>query len=142
MSTPRSPAWEHFAHSADIGVAGFGPSKAEAFRQAAIATTAVITDPGTIRQVDSVPITCRAPNDELLLVAWLNALVYEMSVRSMLFGDFTIELTDGGLRATAFGEPVDPGRHEPSVEIKGATFTELRVEPVPGGWRAQCVVDV
>jgi SHS2 domain-containing protein len=142
MPTQRSPAWEHFSHSADIGVVGLGPSKAEAFRQAAIATTAVVTDPGTIRAVESVPIACSAPNDEQLLVAWLNALIYEMSVRSMLFGDFTVEFVDGGLRATAYGEPVDPARHEPSVEIKGATFTELRVEPVAGGWRAQCVVDV
>jgi SHS2 domain-containing protein len=141
MST-QPGAWEHFSHSADIGVAGVGPTKAEAFRQAAIALTAVVTDPAKVRLVDTVPVACSAPGDELLLVAWLNALIYEMAVRSMLFGDFTVEFVDGGLRATALGEQVDPARHEPSVEIKGATLTELRVEPVPAGWRAQCVVDV
>lgn len=137
-----APGWEHFSHSADIGLAGFGPTRAEAFRQAAIALTAVVTDPARVARTSCVPVACHAQGDELLLVEWLNALIYEMSVRSMLFGDFTVELLDGGLRAQAWGEPVDPGRHEPSVEVKGATLTELRVGPVPGGWRAQCVVDV
>jgi tRNA nucleotidyltransferase (CCA-adding enzyme) len=46
------------------------------------------------------------------------------------------------LRATAYGELVDVERHEPAVEIKGATLTALQVREEPGGWRAQCVVDV
>jgi SHS2 domain-containing protein len=136
-------SWEHFSHDADIGLVGMGPTKAEAFRQAAIALTAVVTDPRGVRPVDRVKLVCRAPNDELLLVEWLNALIYEMAVRSMLFGDFTVDVVaEGELHATAFGEPVDRDRHEPAVEIKGATLTALRVAPVAGGWRAQCVVDV
>lgn len=135
-------SWEHFAHGADVGVAGVGPTKAEAFRQAAIALTAVVTDPGSIRPLEAVPIVCRAADEDLLLVVWLNALIYEMAVRSMLFGDFAVEIQGGELRATAMGEPVDPARHEPAVEIKGATMTALGVAPAGAGWRAQCVVDV
>lgn len=78
----------------------------------------------------------------MLLVEWLNALVYEMTVRTMLFGDFAVEIEGGELRATAYGEPVDIERHEPAVEIKGATLTALQVAQGPDGWRAQCVVDV
>jgi tRNA nucleotidyltransferase (CCA-adding enzyme) len=136
------PTWEHFSHDADIGLVGIGPTKAEAFRQAAIALTAVVTDLDRVSAITSVELDCRAPTDELLLVEWLNVLVYEMAVRSMLFGDFSIEMADGRLRATARGEPVDPNRHEPAVEIKGATMTALQVAPLAGGWRAQCVVDV
>jgi len=135
-------AWAHFAHDADIGVRGIGLTKAEAFRQVALALTAVVTDPAAIRRVDAVPVRCEAPNDELLLVEWLNALIYEMAVRAMLFGDFSIEIDGHTLRATAYGEPVDIARHEPAVEIKGATLTALQVIQDPGGWRAQCVVDV
>jgi len=134
--------WEHFPHDADIGLAGLGPTKAEAFRQAALALTAVVTNPADVRRVTPVAIACRAPDAELLLVEWLNALVYEMSVRSMLFGDFSVEIAGSELRATAVGEPVDAQRHEPAVEVKGATLTALSVAPVDGGWRAQCVVDV
>ena len=147
--TDESPAegatasWEHFSHDADIGLVGIGPTKAEAFRQAALALTAVVTGPALVRSVTAVSVVCRAGSDEILLVDWLNALVYEMAVRSILFGEFNVEIADGELRATAWGELVDQGRHEPAVEVKGATLTALRVAPVAGGgWRAQCVVDV
>jgi SHS2 domain-containing protein len=135
-------SWEHFSHDADIGVVDVARTKAEAFRQAALALTAVVTDPSRIRPLQPVPVVCQAQNDELLLVEWLNALVYEMAVRAMLFGDFAVEIEEGELRATAYGEPVDVDRHEPAVEIKGATLTALRVAEGPDGWRAQCVVDV
>jgi len=136
------PGWEHFSHDADIGLVGLGPTKAEAFRQAAIALTAVVTDPERVNTVTSIDVVCHGANDELLLVEWLNTLIYEMAVRSMLFREFTVEIEDGELRATARGETVDPVRHEPAVEIKGATMTALHVTPVTGGWRAQCIVDV
>jgi tRNA nucleotidyltransferase (CCA-adding enzyme) len=136
------PSWDHFSHDADIGLVGTGPTLAEAFRQAALALTAVVTDPAGVRPAREVPISCRAPTDELLLVEWLNALVYEMAVGSLLFGDFRVTIADQSLQAVALGEPVDPDRHEPAVEIKGATLTALQVSAVAGGWRVQCVVDV
>ena len=135
-------SWAHFAHDADIGVVGVGPTKTEAFRQAALALTAVVTEPGMVKPLQAVPVFCQAQSDELLLVEWLNALVYEMAVRAMLFADFTVEIDGGTLRATAYGEPVDVERHEPAVEIKGATLTALQVAEGPDGWRVQCVVDV
>jgi tRNA nucleotidyltransferase (CCA-adding enzyme) len=135
-------SWAHFSHDADIGVVGIGPTKAEAFRQAALALTAVITDPSNVKAVQPVPVSCQAQSDELLLVEWLNALVYEMAVRRMLFGDFAVAIEGGELRATAYGEPVDVDRHEPAVEIKGATLTALQVAESADGWRVQCVVDV
>jgi tRNA nucleotidyltransferase (CCA-adding enzyme) len=135
-------SWAHFSHDADIGVVGIGLTKAEAFRQAALALTGVITDPAGVKPIQPVAVVCQAGSDELLLAEWLNALVYEMAVRTMLFGDFVVEIEGGELRATAYGEPVDVARHEPAVEVKGATLTALEVTEVPNGWRVQCVVDV
>jgi SHS2 domain-containing protein len=135
-------SWEHFPHDADVGLIATGPTKAEAFRQAALALTAVMTDPAEVRTLVGVPVTCRASDDDMLLVDWLNALVFEMSTRDMLFGDFSVEVTDDELHATAWGERVDLERHEPAVEVKGATLTALSVRPTTSGWRAQCVVDV
>ena len=65
--------WEHFEHGADIGVRGFGATKASAFEQAALALTAVITDPGAVEARERVSIACEAPDAELLLADWLNA---------------------------------------------------------------------
>jgi SHS2 domain-containing protein len=76
-------------------------------------------------------------------VDWLNALVYEMATRSMLFSRFDVHSDGRTLEARAWGEPVDVARHEPTVEIKGATMTALKVQRAPDGeWMAQCIVDV
>lgn len=134
--------WEHFEHGADIGVRGFGATLAEAFEQAALALTAVITDPAQVATTETVPIHCEAADAELLLAAWLNALIYEMAVRRLLFGRFQVTLDGNRLDALATGEPASVPRHQPAVEVKGATYTALRVAPVEGGWLAQTVVDV
>jgi len=138
----REPRWEHFSHEADIGVRGFGATPAEAFEAAAMALTAVVTDPARVAPREVVEISCEAPDLELLLVDWLNALIYEMSAHGMLFGRFEVTVEGGKLRGRAHGEPVDPARHQPAVEVKGATFTELKVERQGAEWMAQCVVDV
>lgn len=135
--------WEHFHHEADIGVRGRGDSVEAAFEAAAIALTAAITDPASVTCRESVTIDCEAPDLELLFVDWLNAIVYEIATRRMLFCRYTVGLDGTRLHATACGEPIDIARHQPAAEVKGATYTELAVrEDRPGQWRAQCVVDV
>jgi len=136
-------AWEHFAHGADIGVRGIGRTRAEAFAEAAVALTAVLADPVGVEARIAVPVRCEAPDDELLLVDWLNAVVYEMATRNMLFGRFEVRLDGHALAGSAWGESLDRARHRPAVEVKGATYTELSVhERDDGLWVAQCVVDV
>lgn len=140
----RSTAhWEHFAHAADIGIRGVGSSPEEAFVQIALALTAVITDPDRVEPREPVRLSCAAPCMELLLFDWLNALVFAMATRRMLFSRFSVRLRDYRLEGEAWGEPLDPERHQPVVEVKGATYTELALFPQPPGeWVAQCVVDV
>jgi len=136
-------SWEHFAHGADIGVRGMGASIEEAFEQAALAMTAVVVAPESVRLETTVQLTGSGRDIEDLLVEWLNALVFEMATRRMIFGAFRVRFEDGRLVATATGETVEPARHEPAVEIKGATYTALAVQRQPDGtWLAQCVVDV
>jgi tRNA nucleotidyltransferase (CCA-adding enzyme) len=138
--------WEHFEHGADIGVRGFGPTLAAAFEQAAIALVAVVTDPAGVAPREAVDLACEAPDDELLLVAWLNAVVGEMGARRMLFGRFELRIDGHRLAARAWGEPASVARHQPAVEVKAATCTALRVAPIDDatgkGWLAQTVVDV
>lgn len=135
--------WEHFSHDADIGVRGVAATLEEAFAQAAVALTAVVTAPGSVQPLQAVEIHCENPDPSLLLADWLNALVYEMATRKMLFSDFRVRLKGSRLAAVAKGEAVDIERHQPAAEVKGATYTELSVARDPSGrWIAQCVVDV
>jgi SHS2 domain-containing protein len=134
--------WEHFSHDADIGVRGFGLTLAQAFEQTALALTAVVTDAEVAAQ-SAVEVACEAPDQELLLVEWLNAVIYEMAVRRMLFGRFAVAIDGTRLSATLWGEPVEPERHLPACEPKGATYTALHVsQDADGIWSAACIVDV
>ncbi len=135
--------WEHFPHQADIGVRGIGATLSKAFEQAALALTAVITDPAKVVPREMIRVSCDAPDAELLLVDWLNKLIYEMATRHMLFSRFEVQLEGENLTAQAWGEALETGRHLPAVEVKGATYTELKVaQTSDGSWVAQCVVDV
>ncbi|MDH5563859.1 MAG: archease [Nitrospirota bacterium] len=135
--------WEHFPHDADMGIRGIGHSKVEAFEQAALALTAITINPDTIHPNLKRTFSCEAPDDELLFVDWLNALVCEMDTDKMVFTRFHVMINDHHLEGTAWGEPIHRHRHEPAVEVKGATYTELSVRQLPNGsWLAQCVVDV
>jgi len=135
--------WEHFEHGADVGVRGIGEGPSGAFAQAALALTAVVVDPATVADHDPVAIECTAPDLELLLVDWLNAIVYEMATRRMVFSRYSVAITGGHLSGTAWGEPIDAARHDVVVEVKGATLTALRVAALDDrAWVAECVVDV
>lgn len=135
--------WEHFEHMADIGVRGYGATPEEAFAHAALALTAVVTDPYQVALTERVDIELKHEGDlELLLVDFLNAVVYEMAVRSMLFGKFAVRIDCDSLHASLWGEKVDRAKHQPAVEVKGATYTELKVAKADGRWVAQCVLDV
>ena len=134
--------WKHFPHDADVGLRGFGATAAEAFEQAAQALTAVVTQTQVEPKVQ-VEVTCEAPDLELLFVEWLNAVIYEMAVRGMLFGRFAVRIEGTRLAGTLWGEPVDVGRHAPACEPKGATYTALKVAADDKGhWSAACIVDV
>jgi tRNA nucleotidyltransferase (CCA-adding enzyme) len=136
--------WEHFEHQADIGVRGIGRDMAEAFAQAALAMTAIITDPASVQPEMTVSLACQEADSELLFVDWLNQVIFAMATRGMLFSRFDVHIAGNGeLHAEIRGEAVDRMRHAPAVEIKGATFTELSVkQQADGRWLAQCVVDV
>lgn len=145
VRAPGTPVarWEHFPHGADVGVRGYGPTMAAAFEQVALALTAVVTDPASVSPVSVVDISAEAPDPDFLLLDWLNALVFEMATRGMVFAAFAVSIDDKRLTATARGERVSRERHAPAVEVKGATLTELRVaRDEEGLWLAQCVVDV
>lgn len=143
MTEKGGMAWETFPHEADIGVRGLGATLAEAFAGAAMALAAVICDPAKVGAGETARIECAAPDDELLLVDWLNALIYAMATRRLLFSRFAVSIDDHRLTATAWGEHVDVARHQPAAEAKGATFCELAVKQLADGrWLAQCVVDV
>ncbi len=125
-----------------MGVRGRGATLGEAFEQGALAMTALVADLAGIEARERVTVECNAPDVELLFAEWLNSVVYEMGTRNMLFSKFSVTIAPTHLEAEMWGEPVDRDRHHPAVEVKGATYTALRVANEGGEWIAQTVVDI
>lgn len=134
--------WEHFSHGADIGVRGLGPTLTDAFEMGALALTSVVADLDKIKPTKEISISCTAPDEEILFADWLNAIIYQMETRNMLFSQFHVEIRDLQLEAIIKGEEINRTQHQPVVDVKGATYTELKVYKKNKSWVAQCVVDV
>lgn len=142
-SSPHCPGWDHLEHDADIGLRATSATREGLFEEMGRALTAVVTDPADVRLDEAVDVHCEAPDDSLLLVDWLNALIYEMATRRMVFGKWSVTLHGTVLKACVEGEALDRERHRPVVEVKGATYTALAVgRDESGNWCGQCVVDV
>ena len=135
-------AYETFEHEADIGIRGFGSSPEQAFENAAVALYSVMVNTGKIEPREKKAVTVSAPDRELLLVEWLNALLSLSDIERLVFSKFEVKIKDTSLTGIAWGEPLDRAWHEAHVEVKGATYHMLSVKEEDGRYRAQCVVDV
>ncbi|HXV14844.1 MAG TPA: archease [Candidatus Krumholzibacteria bacterium] len=144
MTMAAGARWEHFPHGADIGIRGLGPTLDAAFEQVALALTAVMTEPARVEARETIEVSCTASNPDDLLYDWIDAIVFEMATRGMLFGAYDVRIEGNRLASRLRGERVDRARHEPAVEVKGPTYTQLHVshDEARDEWVAQCVVDV
>jgi SHS2 domain-containing protein len=144
----RVKMFETFEHRADIGVRGKGKTLNESFQEIAKAMFSVEISIKRVKKSKKVKIRCFAQNSEELLVEWLNALLAESSVKNMMFSEFKVNIKeqDGKLNldGLAYGEKFDEKKHEPKLEIKAATYSQLKVfkDEKTKEWVVQCIVDV
>lgn len=139
-------AYEILEHTADAGVRGIGDTLEEAFREAARGTFSLMVDLERVEPREGVPIEVEADSLEGLLVAFLGELLAKRDIEGLVFSNFQVKIEkgDGGwrLRGRAWGEPLDPARHRPGVEVKAATYFGVKVERQGDRWIAQCVLDL
>ena len=130
-------------HTADFMVEVTASSRKELFAEAARALMSVLTDLEAIRAAESVSVSLEADDTEQLLVTWLTELLFLYESKRWLFCRFAFQtLTERALEATAWGEKLDPARHEIDREIKAVTYHRLKVERRDGEWRTRVVLDL
>jgi len=137
-------AFETFEHTADVGIRGIGKTMEEAFEEAAKAMFSVMVDIKAVKPERAIKLVIQVGglDNTGLFVEWLNRLLAEKDMTGMMFSKFKVEIKDGKLIGTAWGEPFDPARHKAEVEVKAATYSQLKVEKKNNKWIAQCIVDV
>lgn len=136
------PNFEVLEHTADTGIIAYGSDLKQAFANAAVGLFSLMVDLDTVRESLEKQIEVNAPDMEGLLVEWLNELIFIFDVEYILFKRFEItELGAGHLKAQAFGEKVEPTRHEIKLGVKAATYHMLHIEK-DNGYRVQVLFDV
>ncbi len=135
--------YELLDHTADIGIIVHGVELPETFGNAAYAMFDILTNIDEVKETGRFDIQVSASDVEELLVTWLDELLYRYETERVIFKRFVIEdMDETSLRATAFGEKIDPLRHEIKLEIKSVTYHQLKVEKTDDGWKAQVIFDV
>ena len=135
--------YEVFEHTADLGLHVTAPSLELLLADAARGLFAVIAgDLVQIRPDREERFTIAGGDPAWLLFDWIGELHAAFELRRMLFCSFSVAVDATGLRATARGEPYDPGRHLLAHEIKAVTQHELDVRHTPAGWEATLIVDI
>lgn len=139
--------YEQFEHKADIGVRGFGKTLENAFENGAKAMFSIMVNLKKIEPKKEVKIRCQAANLEELFIEWLNKLLSEAGIKNLVFSEFKIDKikkdnSGYNLLGLARGEKINLQKHEPKLEVKAATYSQLKIEKSNGRYIAQTIVDV
>lgn len=139
--------YEQFEHKADVGIRGYGKTIEEAFVNGAKAMFSVMVNLKKIEPKKEIKIECEADNLEELFVEWLNTLLSEAGIENLVFSEFKIKeikKTNSGYKLVGVvqGEELNPEKHEPKVEVKAATYSQLKIERKGNQYIAQTIVDV
>jgi SHS2 domain-containing protein len=135
--------WEHFEVEADVGVRGWGASRAEAFAQATLGVFALLVTPDQVQGREDREVRAQADGPEGLLVAWIDECLYVHEIEGFVVRGVELTVcTDTLAHGVLHGEPVDPGRHQTGTVVKGATHHKLAVTVRDGVHEIRVIVDV
>lgn len=136
-------AWETFEHEADVGLVVRGRDGPDLFANAALAFFELVCDLERVEERARYALAGEAEDVGALLVDWLNELVYLFEGERAVCRRFRFRAwSETSYRAEAFGEPVDPDRHDPRGLVKAATYHGLAVHPSGDGYEARVILDV
>jgi SHS2 domain-containing protein len=135
--------YEHFEHTADLGIRVRASDLNSLFADAAIALFAAVVDNlDAVRLTRSIEVAIEGTELDYLLFDWLRELLFRSDADHLVLARFDVKASEIGLKATAWGECLDPARHDVSHEVKAITYHGLRVERDGNEWIAEVIVDI
>ncbi|MFW5964630.1 MAG: archease [Natronomonas sp.] len=135
-------SYELREHTADVAVEATGTDIHEVFAGAAEGLSAAHCESIPAGVGERFPVAAHAESKEALLFEYLDELIYQRDVRSVLPADHEVRVHWNGewvLEGSARGVPFDA---IDAREIKAVTYSEMELEETAEGWRAYVVFDV
>lgn len=132
--------------TSDLAFVAHAPTLEAAFAQAGEALLAATVErPDSVERRERRTLAIEEPDLELLLMRFLNELVYLRDAEELLLHPEHIRITRDGrarLEGELAGERIDPARHALASEVKAATAHGLQVTPSGEGWMVAVTLDV
>lgn len=123
----------------------YGKDLAELFLNAALALESAQVELSSVEEKLSLEIKNKEKDAEELLLAFLDRLVYLKDTESLVFGRFEIKGLDensGTLEVLAFGDKIDPAKHQLRADIKAVTRHDFAIKNTSGGYETTIVLDI
>jgi SHS2 domain-containing protein len=132
---------------ADVAFEAWGTTAEEVFIAAADATMNVmVEDLGTIER--SLELTIELEHDQLdlLLFSFLNELIFLKDARRLLLRvqSLSVQINNSSftLKASVYGEVLDPRKHPLIVDVKAVTLHRFSLKQTDAGWEAFVILDI
>lgn len=135
--------YDTFEHTADIGLRVTAESIDELLIDAGRGLASLlVANPDAVRPVVERRLRIEGTELDYLLFDWLTELLYVFSTERLILTQFELRRDENGLAATAWGEPMDPERHQMEHEVKAITYHGLTCRPTANGYEAEVIVDI
>lgn len=133
--------------TADVAFEAWGETREEMFISACEATMNVmVSDLDSIEDVERRVLRVKNDALDMLLFDLLQEIIFYKDAEQLLLRVSHVDLAgdNGGisLAARAFGETLDPGKHDLVVDVKAVTLHRYKVEETARGWEATVILDV
>jgi len=133
--------------TADAAFEAWGKTDDELFISAAdAALNVMVEDLDSIGSKEERTIRCIAESYEMLLYHLLEEIIYLKDAEQLFLRirNVVIEGSPGRfhLTAGAYGERIDPSRHELIVDVKAVTLHRFSLARTDEGWKAIVVLDI
>ena len=135
--------WEQFPVEADVGIRGWGPTRAEAFARTTLGVLALVVDPAEVQPVERREVRAQGVGPEMLLASWISECLYVHEIEGFAVRDVEMTVcTDTMAHGLLAGELLDTARHRRGAGVKAVTMHGLAVERRPDRHEARVVVAV
>jgi tRNA nucleotidyltransferase (CCA-adding enzyme) len=139
----NAPGYEHFDVEADVGVRAWGPTRADAFAQAALGVFALVASTADVEPREARQVRAQADGPETLLVAWIDECLYVHEIEAFVVHHVEVTAcSDTVVHGVLHGEPLDVSRHRLGTVVKAATMHGVAVEAGGDRHEARIIVDV
>ena len=131
--------------TADVAIEATGKTLERAFAEAALAMFEVQTNTKKVRSKTSKEVRIQSEDKKSLLFDWLSKLIYLRDVEKMFFSKFDVKIEKKNEKFTllgnVYGERIS-SKHELKVEVKGVSYTQMKIEEKPNKCKIRVILDV